>query len=158
MTGRPWLIHKARGYEVEVAKGRDFWQVMVERYRLSLDVTGGSLENLPKEGPLVVLSNHPYGILDGLMLGYMLSITRGDFRILAHQVFRKAEDLNRIILPISFEETKEAMKQNLETRRAALDYLNDGGCIGVFPVALFRRRQNRSACRWIRAGGPSRPG
>jgi putative hemolysin len=81
-----------------------------------------------------VVANHPYGILDGLMLGHILSERRGgDFRILAHKIFRKAEDLDRVILPISFDETKEALAQNVETRKAALDYLSEGGAIGVFP-------------------------
>lgn len=133
VTGRLGLIRKALGYEHEVAQGRDFWEVMVERYRLSLDVMGGSLDNIPKDGPLILIANHPYGILDGLMMGHILSKTRGDFRILAHQVFRKAEDLNRVILPIAFDETKEAVKLNLETRKNALNYLNEGGAIGVFP-------------------------
>lgn len=132
-TGRVGLIRRAKGYETEVASGRDFWKVMVERYGLSLEVTGGALDNIPREGPLLLIANHPYGILDGLMMGHILSELRGDFRILAHQVFRKAEDLNRIILPISFDETKEAMKLNLETRKTALNYLHDGGAIGIFP-------------------------
>ena len=133
LTGRIRLIKRAEGYEREVAEGRDFWQVMVERYGLTLDVIGGSLANIPREGPLVLIANHPYGILDGLMVGHILSQTRPDFRILAHHVFRKAEDLNRIILPIDFEETKEAMALNLQTRRVAHEYLSQGGAIGIFP-------------------------
>ncbi|MEM1372266.1 MAG: lysophospholipid acyltransferase family protein, partial [Pseudomonadota bacterium] len=82
---------------------------------------------------LIVIANHPYGILDGLMLGNILSDIRGDFRILANRVFRKAEELNRIILPVSFDETKEAVRMNLETRRHSLEYLASGGCIGIFP-------------------------
>ena len=132
-TGRLRLIRRAAGYEREVAAGRDFWQVMVERYGLSLQVTGGSLSNIPANGPLIVVANHPYGILDGLMMGHILSRARGDFRILAHQVFRKAEELNRIILPVSFDETREAQAVNLATRKAALDYLGQGGAVGVFP-------------------------
>jgi putative hemolysin len=132
-TGRLRLIRQAAGYEDEVAAGRNFWEVMAERYRLSLQVTRGALDNIPTSGPLVLLSNHPYGILDGLMMGYILSKTRGDFRILAHRVFRKAEDINRVILPISFDETKEALALNLETRKTALKYLADGGAIGIFP-------------------------
>lgn len=132
-TGRLGLIKQADGYDAEVAQGRDFWDVMVERYKLELKVISGSLDNIPKTGPLVLIANHPYGILDGLMMGHILAQTRGDFRILAHQVFRKAEDLNKIILPVSFEETKEAMAQNLGTRKTALRYLADGGAIGVFP-------------------------
>ncbi len=132
-TGRLGLIRRARGYEVEVANGRDFWEVMVERYGLSLNVVGGSLSNIPANGPLILIANHPYGILDGLMMGHILSRTRGDFRILANHVFRKAEDLNRVVLPVSFEETKEAVKLNLETRKEALRYLGEGGAIGIFP-------------------------
>ncbi len=132
-TGRMRLIRRADGYEDEVAAGRDFWAVMVERYGLSLDVIGGSLSNIPKSGPLILIANHPYGILDGLMMGHILSELRGDFRILANRVFRKAEDLNRIILPISFDETKEAVALNIATRKTALNYLSDGGAIGIFP-------------------------
>ncbi|WP_109464774.1 lysophospholipid acyltransferase family protein [Albibacillus kandeliae] len=132
-TGRIRLIKRADGYETEIANGRDFWSVMVERYGLTLNVTGGSLENIPREGPLVLIANHPYGILDGLMMGHILQHVRGDFRILAHQVFRKAEDLNRVILPISFDETRESVSQNIQTRKDALDYLGQGGAIGIFP-------------------------
>ncbi len=132
-TGRLRLIKRAKGYEEEVAAGRDFWQVMVERYGLTLDVIGGSLSNIPKDGPLILIANHPYGILDGLMMGHILAQARGDFRILAHRVFRKAEDINRIILPISFDETKEAMAMNIATRKTALEYLGQDGAIGIFP-------------------------
>ena len=106
---------------------------MVDRYGLSLNVTRGSLDNIPRTGPLILIANHPYGILDGLMMGHMLQSTRGDFRILANSVFRKAEDLNRILLPISFDNTKEALALNIETRKTALSYLSGGGAIGVFP-------------------------
>jgi putative hemolysin len=133
ITGRLRLIRMARDYEVEVASGSDFWEVMVERYGLSLEVTGGNLDHIPAAGPLIVISNHPYGILDGLMLGHILARTRGDFRILAHRVLRKAAELDRVILPINFDETREAQETNLETRRLALAYLAAGGCIGIFP-------------------------
>ena len=132
-TGRLRLIKRAKGYEDEVAQGRDFWQVMVDLYGLSLDIVGGALSNIPSEGPVILIANHPYGILDGLMVGHILSQARGDFRILANSVFRKAEDLNRIVLPISFDETREGVQTNIATRKTALDYLGQGGAIGVFP-------------------------
>ncbi|SHI87718.1 Putative hemolysin [Shimia gijangensis] len=132
-TGRLGLIKRAEGYESEIAEGRDFWRVMMERYGLSLEVVAGSLENVPRDGPLLLVANHPFGILDGMMMGHILSEVRGDFRILANNVFQKAEELNRIVLPISFAEDKAAVKLNLNTRKVALDYLNQGGAIGIFP-------------------------
>ncbi len=132
-TGRLGLMRRAEGYEREVANGRSFWSVIAERYGLSLEVTAGALENIPRDRPVILIANHPYGILDGLMMGHILAETRGDFRILAHQIFGRAEELNRIILPIDFAETKSALQTNLDTRKAALDYLGQGGAIGVFP-------------------------
>ncbi|RMA42238.1 lysophospholipid acyltransferase family protein [Rhodophyticola porphyridii] len=132
-TGRLGLIRLAEGYDEDVRQGRDFWEVMVHRYGLELEIVGGSLSNIPAQGPVVAIANHPYGILDGLMMGHILSQARGDFRILAHRVFRKAEDLDRVILPISFEESREAVQLNIETRRTALRYLAEGGIIGIFP-------------------------
>ncbi len=132
-TGRLRLIKRAEGYEQEVGEGRTFFDVMADRYGLSLDVVGGSLANIPRTGPLILIANHPYGILDGLMLGHMMSATRGDFRILANAVFNRAPDLNEHLLPIDFGTTKDARALNLATRRTALEYLGQGGAIGIFP-------------------------
>lgn len=133
LTGRHKLIRMADGYAEEIAAGRDFWQVMTERYSLGLRLDGGDFGNIPATGPVVVISNHPYGILDGLMLGHILARTRGDFRILANRVFRQAAELDEVILPISFDESREAVALNIETRKAALAYLSQGGCVGIFP-------------------------
>ncbi|MEO0359819.1 MAG: lysophospholipid acyltransferase family protein [Pseudomonadota bacterium] len=133
LTGRPKLIRMALGYEREVSAGRDFWEVMTERYGVKVDAGPGGLERLPREGPLVVVANHPFGILDGMAMGRILSERRGDFRIVAHKVFHKARELEKIILPVSFDETKEAQRINLSTRRTALDYLAAGGALGIFP-------------------------
>ncbi len=133
LTGRLRLIRMAQNYQIDVAQGRDFWEVMLERYGLSLAVIGGSLDNIPREGPLVVVANHPYGILDGLVMGHILSQSRPGFRILANAVFRKARELEDVILPIRFDDTREAQASNIETRKAALAHLSAGGCLGIFP-------------------------
>ena len=59
LSGRMRLIKRADGYDDEVASGRDFWEVMAERYGLSMDVRRGSLDNIPREGPLILIANHP---------------------------------------------------------------------------------------------------
>jgi len=134
VTGRLRLLKMAFGYENEVAAGRDFWHVMQERYGISLDLVGEGLANLSAEGPLVVVANHPYRIVDGLAMGRILSTVRGgEFKIIANNVFKKAKDLDRAILAIDFSETKEAVRKNIAARKEALEYLATGGAIGIFP-------------------------
>ncbi|WP_286173869.1 lysophospholipid acyltransferase family protein [Rhodobacter sp. NTK016B] len=133
-TGRASLLRRAEGYGDEVAAGRDFWRVMMERFGLRLDILRGSLDTMPAIGPLVVVSNHPFGILDGLVMGHILSAVRGgDFRIVAHQVFDKAPDVNRAILPIDFSGSRDAQARNIATRAEAIRYLKAGGAVGIFP-------------------------
>jgi len=135
LTGRPRLIRMARDYEREVAEGRDFWEVMQERYRIGFDIPRGQVDHLPATGPLVCIANHPYGILDGLAMGRLLSMRRQekDFKIVAHVVFRKAKELNDHILPVSFDETKEGIQINLQTRREGIEYVKNGGAVAIFP-------------------------
>jgi putative hemolysin len=133
-TGRMSLIRRAHGYEDDIARGDDFWEVMCRRFDIRIEVIGGRLDTLPAEGPLVVVANHPYGLLDGLALGRILSGRRGgDFKVLAHSIFQRAPDLQRHLLPIDFSETREAAARNLATRAEALRYLETGGAIGIFP-------------------------
>ena len=133
ITGRIGLIKRAKDYDIEVANGRNFWEVMVERYNIKINFVEGSLEDIPKKGPVVIVSNHPFGILDGLLLGYILSKTRNDFKIIANRVFRKAKDLDEVVLPISFEENREGNLQNINTRNEAIRFLKEGGIVGIFP-------------------------
>lgn len=132
-TGRWGLIRRAKGYEADIAAGRAFWEVIPERYGLTLEITDGDLARIPRTGPLILIANHPYGILDGLMMALMLHRIRGDFRILANAVFMAAPALDEVILPIAFDETPGALRLNLSTRARALAYLGQGGAIGVFP-------------------------
>ena len=67
------------------------------------------------------------------------------------EMFRKAEDLDRVILPVNFDETREAAKQNLETRKEALRFLKAGGAIGIFPGGTV----STSAKPFSRAMDPS---
>jgi len=133
ITGRIGLIKRAKDYDKEVENGRNFWDVIIERYNLKVNVTNGDLNYIPKKGPVVIVSNHPFGILDGLIMGYVLSHARKEFKIIANRVFRKARDLDNVILPISFQENREGNMQNLNTRNEAIKYLKRGGIVGIFP-------------------------
>ncbi len=133
ITGRIGLIKRAKDYDIEVAKGRNFWEVIVERYNIKINLIKGSLEDIPKKGPVVIVSNHPFGILDGLLLGYILSKARNDFKIIANRVFRKAKDLDEVVLPINFQENREGNLQNINTRNEAIRFLKGGGIVGIFP-------------------------
>ena len=134
-SGRLNLIKRLRRYEEEgeTSKDPDIWHTLVNCFGLNLQFLEGSLSNIPKTGPLVIVANHPFGLLDSTIMGYILSQTRSDFRIIAHQVFLKAPHLVPFMLPIYFDNTKQALMANVQTRKKALQLLTEGAAIGIFP-------------------------
>ncbi|HEY0105181.1 MAG TPA: lysophospholipid acyltransferase family protein, partial [Rhizomicrobium sp.] len=85
-------------------------------------------------GPLVVVANHPFGVLDGLIICHIVSRVRKDFRVLTNAVLLRAEEVKTFLLPVDFAETEEALKTNLKTRAEAKNHLMKGGCLVVFPA------------------------
>lgn len=133
LTGRLPVLFRMKGFEEDLAEGQGLWEVMWGRFGLSLDLPGPGLANIPREGPLIVVANHPFGIADALTLCVLLNKVRPDFKVVANAVFEKAPQLREQVLPISFEETKAAVRKNLETRKRAVAHLKGGGCVALFP-------------------------
>jgi hypothetical protein len=73
----------------------------------------------PESGPLVIVANHPFGVLDGLIISYLTSKVRDDFLVLTNSVLYQAEEIQSYLLPIDFAETKEALGTNLKSRSQA---------------------------------------
>ncbi|HMB48122.1 MAG TPA: lysophospholipid acyltransferase family protein, partial [Afifellaceae bacterium] len=87
----------------------------------------------PEHGPLVFVANHPYGVLDGVVLSWLALKVRPDTRVLANGVLNSVPETKDYLLPVDFSDTREAIAVNLASRGAARDWLNDGHAIGIFP-------------------------
>lgn len=131
MTGRFGLLYRLYGYDKDVAAGEPIWDVAWRRYNLSMTQTGAG--EIPRTGPSIVVANHPFGILDGLTIGYLLSRQRDDFKIVANVVFDKAAELSPYILPIDFSGGRDAARANIAARKQAAAYVKNGGCVVIFP-------------------------
>jgi putative hemolysin len=131
LTGKPRLRRMYDDYRRGPAVD-DFFAEAVARLNLVVRVYGG-VGGIPRTGPLVVVANHPFGVVDGIVLGYLLSRVRPDFRILVHSVLYRLPELRPNLLPIDFSETPQARETNLASRKTALEDLNRGRAIAVFP-------------------------
>lgn len=101
---------------------------------ISVDMKSGqwppALEN---SSPLIVVANHPYGILDGLGTLSLVERLGRPYRVLINKDLMKVPEIRPYSLPIDFSPTREAQTTNLATRKKALELLADGTTIVVFP-------------------------
>ena len=131
-TGQPRLKRIYEAYQRAVVRG-SFWEEALTRLEVGMVYNPEQLAAVPADGPLVMVANHPFGVLDGIIMGYLASQVREEFKILTNSVMCHAEEIQPHILPIDFAETRAALQTNLATRKRALATLENGGTIVVFP-------------------------
>ena len=159
---KQWLIRRVEGLS-----GRDYFADLYEIWRSSIvgtssRVMGDMLELLgidlvvrgevwpPRplpETPLVMIANHPFGIGDGVAILALAEQLGRPFRVMIHKDLMRVPEIEPYSLPVSFEETREALQMNLQTRREAVRLLREGVTIVVFPaggVATARKGLGRA--------------
>jgi len=112
-----------------------------------LDVTIAAadteLRHIPPTGPVVVVANHPFGALDGLLLLEMIGRIRGDAKLLGNELLGRIPELHdRLFLVDVFGERSSAIRRNSQVLRKALRWLARGGCLGVFPAGEVAHHSN----------------
>lgn len=119
-----------------------FFRSALEIARIEVDRDSTRERLIPRTGPLIFIANHPFGVVDGTILCDLAARTRGDFKILIHALLCQDADLAPFFLPVDFEDTPDAMRNNILSRRAAVEALKNEGTLLVFPgggVSTARR-------------------
>ena len=132
-TGKSAVLSRSQNLRTNIHSIQSFWHSIMEGYGVTVDIMQGELGDIPVDQPFVLVANHPYGILDGLVMGSVLAQSGANFKIIANDIFNKAQEISDKILPISFKNTREAISLNLRTRKNAITHLSHGGAIGIFP-------------------------
>ena len=109
------------------------WDHVFPLLEIELKFNREKLSSIPQNVPVVIIANHPYGVADGMALGYVLSKLRNNFRLVVNEVLCREQVLGKYFLPIDFRDTKSAMMTNIETRRTSMSFLAEGGALGIFP-------------------------
>ncbi len=133
-TGQPRLKRMYVHNQRYPRSGESFWQAAVRTLQIDVRYDSAKLSKMPESGPLVVVANHPYGVLDGIVISWLIEKVRRDFVVLTNAVLMRAHEVRDFVLPIDFSQTEEAMAMNLKTRAAARAHLDKGGVVIVFPA------------------------
>ncbi|TWF46362.1 lysophospholipid acyltransferase family protein [Neorhizobium alkalisoli] len=107
---------------------------MLDLIDVSLDVQGSWPPPDMPDRPLVIVANHPFGIGDGIAVLALAEQLGRPFRVLINNELLKVPEMAPYSLPVSFEETKEAVLINMQTRHEALRLLQEGTTIIIFPA------------------------
>lgn len=123
-------------YNNVLDKGEDvsFWEAALAQLQVEVEVDSVQLDKIPRSGPVLFIANHPYGVIDGLIICNIAAQTRQRFKILTNSALCKVDELLPYLLPIDFNDTKEAIQTNINTKKETLETLRQGGAVVIFPA------------------------
>ena len=140
-----------------------FLQGLLDRMEVAVQLSDGDLSQVPARGPVVVVANHPFGAVEGVVLAALLRRVRHDVRIMANFLLAGIPQLAPLLIPVDPFEGAGAVRANIGPLRAAIRWVQSGGLLLVFPsgtvshLQLDRRQVadppwNRAAARIVRGG------
>ena len=134
LTGKNRIKGLYLDYHLWGDKSLPFWSEALRRLQVTVACASGRLDKVPRKGPLVVVANHPFGVIDGIILCHLVAEIRADFKIMAHEVLYRAPEVRGVLLPVAFAETRSARRNNIETCRRAMSHVRRGGALIIFPA------------------------
>ena len=125
---------------------RQVFQRCLDALQVQAQIRPADLEKIPVKGPLVVVANHPFGGLEGVVLGAILLQVRPDLKIMGNYLLERIAGVRDAIIAVDPFQSKTAVRENMRGLKKALRWLRAGGMLQVFPagevanVSLAKRR------------------
>ena len=137
ITGKLRLLRKIRQFEaMGVPHGQAFWKQALDVMGIELQTPQEQIDSIPKDGPLVTISNHPHGLVDGMILGELIGRVRTDYKILTRSLLTGITEIDEFMIPVPFPHEEDALEKNLVMRKEAMNHLKDGGAVVLFPSGV----------------------
>ncbi len=138
-TGKLTILRMVNKFEKQndQYRGQKFWGGALRTMGIDLTTPEEQIARIPRTGPVVVVANHPHGMVDGMILAELIGRVRQDYRILTRSVLTGLDEAaTSFMIPVPFPHDPEAQVKMLEMRAKAMDHLKDGGVVALFPSGV----------------------
>jgi putative hemolysin len=135
LTAKVQLLRLIRSFERSGAPfGAPFWPKAIRHMGIRIDTPPEEIARIPKTGPLVVVANHPSGLVDGMLMAELVNRVRSDFKILTRSLLTGIPEVEEFMIPVPFPHEDNARELGLVMRDETISHLKAGGAIILFPA------------------------
>ncbi|WP_101065553.1 lysophospholipid acyltransferase family protein [Roseovarius salinarum] len=138
VTGKITILRMIRQFEKRGApQGQAFWRAALDTMGIDLLTPPEQIENIPPEGPVVAVANHPHGMVDGMILADLIGRRRSDYKILTRALLTGIDEVAAsYMIPVPFPHEPDAQRKSVEMRARAMAHLKEGGLVSLFPSGV----------------------
>ena len=136
----PRELEEAWKGSTAAAEGLEIFASFLERLKVGWRCDAHDLDLIPSQGPVVVVANHPFGMVEGAILGALLGKVRPDVKFLANSVLAAVPGSDPFLIPVN--PFGGAAQGNSTHLRQSLKWLRKGGVLVTFPAGEV------SSLRW----------
>ncbi|MEM9966978.1 MAG: lysophospholipid acyltransferase family protein [Pseudomonadota bacterium] len=138
MTGKLTILRMIRKFEKRgTPSGQAFWRSALDTMGIDLTTPQSQLDRIPREGPVIVVANHPHGMVDGMIFADLIGRVRSDYRILTRSLLTSIDEVaGSYMIPVPFPHDPDAQRKGVEMRSKAMAHLKEGGVVALFPSGV----------------------
>lgn len=109
-------------------------EALLAELKVRTEVAPEDLARIPAQGPVLVVANHPFGILDGVALGATVLRVRSDVKIVANYLLQRIPELGQNCIFVDPFNRRNSRQSNTSGMKRAIAHLRSGGVVAVFPA------------------------
>ncbi|MER5171660.1 acyltransferase [Thioclava sp. GXIMD2076] len=134
-TAKLHILRIIRKFEARgIPEGQAFWAQALDVMGITVTTPEAEIMRIPPTGPLVIVANHPHGLVDGMVLAEVIGRVRTDYKILTRNLLTGLPEIAPFMIPVPFAHEADAREEGLKMRADAMLHLKRGGCIVLFPA------------------------
>ncbi|TVM19380.1 glycerol acyltransferase [Oceanidesulfovibrio indonesiensis] len=123
-------IHKG---SAELKPDNEFMSRVLETMDVTYEVPDADMLRIPKKGPVVVVANHPFGAIEGVILGALLKRAREDVKIMGNYLLGLVPELQDMIITVDNFGSADSLKKNIKPLKESIRWLRGGHVLAIFP-------------------------
>ena len=129
-----------------------FFRLALDTVNVRYDLCDKDFDAIPRQGPLVIVANHPFGGIEGIILGDIVSRARPDTKILGNYLLEHVPEMRPWLISVDPFDNKASTSTNATALKEILRWLKDGGALVTFPAGevshLTLRRHRVTDSPW----------
>jgi putative hemolysin len=144
--------------------GLDFVDYAIKTLKINYSVPGELEKIIPVSGPFIIIANHPFGGIEGLLLLKIICKIRPDFKLQGNFLVHHIDEIKDYIIPVNPFENFKSSYSSYKGIKDAYRHLRERNSLGIFPAGevssyqfkvlkISDRQWQKSSIRFIQSAG-----